>query len=63
MAEQTRTGPARGVAALVLLAASFALLTVIARYLNSGFTITQQVYLRSAIAFGLGVAEIGRAHV
>jgi drug/metabolite transporter (DMT)-like permease len=48
------------VAALVLLAASFALLTVLARYLNTGFTIFQQVYLRSAAAFAIATAAFWR---
>lgn len=40
----------RGMLALIMLAGSFALLTVLARYLNTGFTIAQQVYLRAAAA-------------
>ncbi|WP_158607779.1 DMT family transporter [Nocardia panacis] len=50
----------RGVGALVLLTASFAMNTVFARYLDSGFTITQQVYLRSCAAFLIAVVAFGR---
>jgi drug/metabolite transporter (DMT)-like permease len=41
----------RGVTALVVLAASYALLTVLARYLGTGLTPAQQVYLRAAAGF------------
>lgn len=44
------TSRGRGTLALILLAASFALMTVLARYLNTSFTIAQQVYLRGAAA-------------
>jgi drug/metabolite transporter (DMT)-like permease len=44
------TSRRRGTLALILLAASFALMTVLARYLNTSFTIAQQVYLRGAAA-------------
>ncbi|MEY9930143.1 drug/metabolite transporter (DMT)-like permease [Catenulispora sp. GP43] len=46
--------------ALIVLAASFALLTVLARYLNTGFTIAQQVYLRSLMAFLVAVVAFRR---
>lgn len=59
---ESRGGPAparadgfRGVAALVVLTASFAAMTVLARYLSTGFTILQQVYLRAGAAFLLAV--------
>ena len=55
-----RAPGARGVAALVLLAASFASLTVLARYLNTGFTIPQQVYLRAGIGFAISAMAFGR---
>lgn len=45
------TSRSRGTLALILLAASFALMTVLARYLNTDFTIAQQVYLRGLAAF------------
>jgi drug/metabolite transporter (DMT)-like permease len=37
--------------ALILVAAFFALMNVIARFLNTGFTIYEQTYLRAGIAF------------
>ncbi|WP_034267435.1 DMT family transporter [Actinospica robiniae] len=48
-------------AVLVLLALSFALLTVLARYLGTGFTVAQQVYLRSAVAFAIGACALSRS--
>lgn len=45
---------------MVLLAATFACLTVLARYLNTGFTIAQQVYLRAGIGFAISAAAFGR---
>ncbi|WP_069164359.1 DMT family transporter [Nocardia altamirensis] len=50
----------RGIGALVLLTASFAMLTVFSRYLDSGFTIAQQVYLRTGIAFLIAIVAFGR---
>jgi drug/metabolite transporter (DMT)-like permease len=56
-----RGGAAGGVAALVVLTLSFALITVLARYLGSGFTIAQQVYLRAAFAFVIGAGVFSRS--
>ncbi|QIS09632.1 DMT family transporter [Nocardia arthritidis] len=50
----------RGVGALVLLTASFAMNTVFARFLDSGFTVAQQVYLRSCVAFLLALLAFCR---
>ncbi|WP_378738800.1 DMT family transporter [Nocardia brasiliensis] len=50
----------RGIGALVLLTASFAMLTVLSRYLAGGFTVAQQVYLRTGVAFLLAVALFSR---
>ncbi|MFF2554366.1 DMT family transporter [Nocardia sp. NPDC058058] len=49
----------RGVGAFLLLTASFAMLTVFARFLDTGFTIAQQVYLRTAVAFVIAVVAFG----
>lgn len=46
----------KGILAIVLLAATVALLSVLARYLNDGFTILQQVYLRVFIALAVALA-------
>ena len=55
-----RRAPAKGIGALVLLTVSFAMTTVLARFLNNGFTILQQVYLRAAVAFCFAVLAFGR---
>lgn len=57
---RTRGNDVRGVLALIVLAASFALLTVLARYLSTGFTIAQQVYLRSLMAFLIAIVAFRR---
>ncbi|MFI9510061.1 DMT family transporter [Nocardia sp. NPDC052566] len=44
----------------MLLTVAFAMLTVITRYLDSGFTVAQQVYLRSAAAFLIAVLVFSR---
>jgi drug/metabolite transporter (DMT)-like permease len=48
-----KTDAGKGVLAIVALAATVALLSVLARYLSSDFTIFQQVYLRLFVAFVL----------
>lgn len=45
----------KGIAALVLLTAIFASLSILARYLNTDFTILQQVYLRVLMALILAL--------
>lgn len=57
---RSRPSGARGVLALVVLTASFALSTVLARHLNSDFTIAQQVYLRSSAAFVVALVAFRR---
>ncbi|MFF0488844.1 DMT family transporter [Nocardia sp. NPDC004068] len=44
----------------MILTASFAMLTVFTRYLDHGFTVAQQVYLRTAVAFALAVVIFAR---
>ncbi|MFI5780731.1 DMT family transporter [Nocardia sp. NPDC051570] len=44
----------------MLLTASYAMLTVFSKYLDNGFTIAQQVYLRTAVAFLLAVLLFAR---
>lgn len=50
----------RGIGALVLLTASFAMLTVLSRYLGNGFTPAQQVYLRTGLAFFIAIVVFSR---
>ncbi|WP_433662991.1 DMT family transporter [Nocardia sp. CA-128927] len=50
----------RGIGALVLLTASFAMLTVLSRYLGNGFTPAQQVYLRTGLAFFIAIIAFSR---
>lgn len=50
----------KGIAALIFMTAVFALLSVLARYLDSGFTILQQVYLRVFVALILAVIVFHR---
>ncbi|WP_433578684.1 DMT family transporter [Nocardia brasiliensis] len=45
---------------MILLTASFAMLTVFSRYLDTGFTVAQQVYLRAGVAFGIAAVVFGR---
>ncbi|CAM4278320.1 DMT family transporter [Nocardia ninae] len=50
----------RGIGALVLLTASFAMLTVVSRYLGGGFTAPEQVYLRTGLAFFIAIIAFSR---
>jgi drug/metabolite transporter (DMT)-like permease len=52
----------KGIAALVAVTATFALLSVLARYLNTDFTILQQVYLRVFAALVIA-AVMFRTHI
>ncbi|MCM6772491.1 DMT family transporter [Nocardia sp. CDC159] len=44
----------------MLLTASYAMLTVFTKYLDTGFTVAQQVYLRTAVAFALAAVVFAR---
>ena len=57
-----RTDVEKGVIALIVLTAIFASLSVLARYLNSDFTILQQVYLRVFVALILA-SIVFRRHI
>lgn len=52
---KTTTDTKKGILAIVVLAATIALLAVLARYLDGGFTVLQQVYLRVFAALILAV--------
>lgn len=52
---ENKTEKQKGIIALMLLALVFASMGLFARYLNSGFSVFQQVYLRVLAAFLLGL--------
>lgn len=53
--KKSRTEAEKGVIALIFLTAIFTMMSVLARYLNDGFTILQQVYLRIFVASVLAI--------
>lgn len=53
--EKLKTKTAKGVLAIIALTATIALANVLARYLDDGFTVLQQVYLRIFIALLLAL--------
>jgi hypothetical protein len=61
MLKNLKTTTDRGMAALVAATALFASLSVLARFLNDGLTIPQQVYMRIFVALLLALAVFRRS--